>query len=266
MYSLLSSLFSLSCRSSVNSILSRNRTLAIPADRVVHIFRTTTGSVRSLSSNDYIHLDRQYVGHTYEPLPVVLVYGKGIHVYDTTNKLYIDFLSGYSALNLGHNHPRVVETLQKQASKLSLTSRAFYNDQLSLYAEYLTKLFQYDMMVPMNTGVEAGETACKLARKFGYRKKGVPMNQGLILMAKGNFWGRTITAISTSDDPLAYQDYGPFVPGFKNIPYGDPEALENELFTNSNIIAYYVEPIQGEAGIIVPPPGYLQAIYKICKR
>ena len=226
----------------------------------------STEQSQLLSPQYYIDLDRRYVGHTYEPLPIVLHSGKGIHVYDVKHQCYIDFLSGYSALNFGHNHPTLINTLINQANTLSLTSRAFYNDQLPTYAEYITKYFQYDMMIPMNTGVEAGETAIKLARKWGHRKKGIPANEGIILMAHGNFWGRTITAISTSDDPLAYKDYGPFVPGFAKIPYGNTEALENYLFENSNIIAFYVEPIQGEAGIIIPPTGYLQTIAKLCQR
>jgi ornithine--oxo-acid transaminase len=198
-------------------------------------------------------------------LPVVIARGQGVYLYDVEGKQYFDFLSGYSAVNQGHCHPAIIKAMTEQASKLTLTSRAFYNNQLGEYEQFITSYFGYDKVLPMNTGVEAGETAVKLARRWAYEKKGVAANEAVILFPEGNFWGRTIAAISSSSDPSSYQNFGPFVPGFKQIPYNDIDALEAAL-QNKNVAAFMVEPIQGEAGVIVPDDGYLKAAHELCKR
>jgi ornithine--oxo-acid transaminase len=213
----------------------------------------------------YVALEEKYGAHNYHPLPVVIERGEGVYLYDVEGKQYFDFLSGYSAVNQGHCHPAIIKAMTAQASKLTLTSRAFYNNQLGEYEQYITQYFGYDKVLPMNTGVEAGETAVKLARRWAYEKKGVAANEAVILFPEGNFWGRTIAAISSSTDPSSYTNFGPFVPGFLQIPYNNIEALETAL-QNKNVAAFMVEPIQGEAGVIVPDNGYLKAAYELCKR
>lgn len=213
----------------------------------------------------YIALEEKYGAHNYHPLPVVIERGQGVYLYDVEGKQYFDFLSGYSAVNQGHCHPAIIKAMTDQVSKLTLTSRAFYNNQLGEYEQFITSYFGYDKVLPMNTGVEAGETAVKLARRWAYEKKGVAANEAVILFPEGNFWGRTIAAISSSSDPSSYQNFGPFVPGFKQIPYNDIDALEAAL-QNKNVAAFMVEPIQGEAGVIVPDAGYLKAAHELCKR
>jgi len=215
-------------------------------------------------ANYHIDLEDQYGAHNYHPLPVVIARGNGVHVWDVDGKQYLDFLSAYSAVNQGHCHPKIIQALHQQSEVLTLTSRAFYNNILGEYEAYITKLFGYDRVLPMNTGVEGGETAIKLARKWGYEVKGIPQNQAHVLFAEGNFWGRTIAAISTSDDEDSYGNFGPYVPNFSNIPYNDVAALEAELKSNPNICAFMVEPIQGEAGVVVPDEGYLKAVRDLC--
>ena len=217
------------------------------------------------SPEEYIALEDKYGAHNYHPLPVVLAKGEGVFVWDVEGKKYYDFLSSYSAVNQGHCHPKIVAALKLQADTLTLTSRAFHNDVLGQYEEFVTKLFGYDKVLPMNTGVEGGETANKLARKWGYMKKGIEKNKARIIFAKGNFWGRTLAAISSSDDPSSYEGFGPFMPGYDLIPYNDLEALETEL-KDFNVCAFMVEPIQGEAGVIVPDEGYLAGVRKLCDK
>jgi ornithine--oxo-acid transaminase len=217
-----------------------------------------------MNSNDYIELEDKYGAHNYHPLPVVLEKGEGVHVWDVEGKKYYDFLSAYSAVNQGHCHPRIIEALTNQAQKLTLTSRAFYNNTLGVYEKYITNYFGFDKVLPMNTGAEAVETAIKLCRKWGYEKKGVQENQGIIIVCDGNFHGRTTTIISFSNDPDANKNYGPYTPGFISIPYNDTKALEKAL-ENPNVIGFLVEPIQGEAGVFVPDEGYLSKAYELCK-
>lgn len=218
-----------------------------------------------MNSADYIALEHKYGAHNYHPLPVVLSTGKGAQVWDVDGKCYFDFLSAYSAVNQGHMHPRIISALSNQLQRLTLTSRAFYNDQLGPYEKYITGCFGFDRVLPMNTGVEAGETAIKLARRWAYDIKGVPQNQARIVFAAGNFWGRTLAAISSSDDPSSYSGFGPFMPGFERIAYNSIEALETAL-TNPDVAAFMVEPIQGEAGVIVPDEGYLSEIRRLCTK
>jgi len=217
------------------------------------------------SPEEYIALEDKYGAHNYHPLPVVLAKGEGVFVWDVEGKKYYDFLSSYSAVNQGHCHPKIVAALKEQADTLTLTSRAFHNDVLGQYEEFVTKLFGYDKVLPMNTGVEGGETANKLARKWGYMKKGIEKNKARIIFANGNFWGRTLAAISSSDDPSSYEGFGPFMPGYDLIPYNDLEALETEL-KDFNVCAFMVEPIQGEAGVVVPDEGYLAGVRKLCDK
>ncbi len=217
------------------------------------------------TSEELIALEERYGAHNYHPLPVVLAKGDGVFVWDVEGKKYYDFLSAYSAVNQGHCHPKIIKALSSQAEKLTLTSRAFYNDSLGEYERYITTLFGYDKVLPMNTGVEGGETANKLARKWGYLKKNIQENKARIIFAKGNFWGRTLAAISSSDDPISYTGFGPYMPGYDLIPYNDLEALENEL-KDPNVCAFMVEPIQGEAGVIVPNDGYLKGVSELCKK
>ena len=212
----------------------------------------------------YIALEEKYGAHNYHPLPVVIERGQGIYLYDVEGKQYFDFLSGYSAVNQGHCHPAIIAAMTEQASRLTLTSRAFYNNQLGEYEQFITQYFGYQKVLPMNTGVEAGETAVKLARRWAYEKKGIAPNEAVILFPAGNFWGRTIAAISSSSDPSSYKNFGPFVPGFQQIPYNNINALA-EALQNKNVAAFMVEPIQGEAGVIVPDEGYLKAAYDLCK-
>ncbi|XP_020789602.2 ornithine aminotransferase, mitochondrial [Boleophthalmus pectinirostris] len=219
----------------------------------------------ALTSEDIFAREDKYGAHNYHPLPVALERGQGIHVWDVEGNRYYDFLSAYSAVNQGHCHPKIVSALTAQASRLTLTSRAFYNDVLGAYEEFITTLFGYDKVLPMNTGVEAGETACKLARKWAYTVKGVPKNQAKIIFANGNFWGRTLAAISSSTDPSSYEGFGPYMPGFELIPYNDIPALEKAL-QDPNVAAFMVEPIQGEAGVVVPDPGYLTKVRELCTK
>ena len=218
-----------------------------------------------ISSKYAIELEDKYGAHNYHPIPVVLSKGEGIHVWDLEGKKYFDFLSSYSAVNQGHCHPKIIKSLNDQSKKLTLTSRAFYNDVLGDFEKFITELFKYDKVLPMNTGVEGGETANKLARKWGYEKKGIPENKAKIIFANGNFWGRTLAAISTSDDPLSYKGFGPYMPGYEVIPYNDLTSLENSI-KDHNEAAFMVEPIQGEAGVIVPDEGYLSGIRNLCDK
>ena len=217
------------------------------------------------NSSKAINLENKYGAHNYHPLPVVLSKGEGIYVWDIEGKKYFDFLSAYSAVNQGHCHPKIINSLIEQSKILTLTSRAFYNDVLGEYEEYVTKYFNYDKVLPMNTGVEGGETANKLARKWGYLIKGIEENKAKIIFANGNFWGRTLAAISSSNDPLSYKDFGPFMPGYELVPYNDLNSLE-EAFQDSNVCAFMVEPIQGEAGVVVPDEGYLAGVKKLCSQ
>ena len=214
-------------------------------------------------TEEYISKEEKYGAHNYHPLPVVLSKGEGVHVWDVDGKHYFDFLSAYSAVNQGHCHPKIIKALNDQATKLTLTSRAFHNDILGEYERFITELFGYDKVLPMNTGVEGGETANKLARKWGYMKKGIPENQAKIIFAKGNFWGRTLAAISSSDDPVSYEGFGPYMPGYELISYDDLDALA-EALKDPNVAAFMVEPIQGEAGVVVPHEGYLKGVRDLC--
>lgn len=217
------------------------------------------------SSNQLIALEEKYGAHNYHPLPVVLAEAKGVFMWDVEGNQYYDFLSAYSAVNQGHCHPRIIKALKDQAEKLTLTSRAFHNNVLGRYEKYLTGYFGYDKVLPMNTGVEAGETAVKLCRKWGYEVKGIPANQAKIIFVTGNFWGRTLGAISSSTDPSSTTNFGPFMPGYEIIPYNDLEALEQAL-QDPNVAGFMVEPIQGEAGVVVPDPNYLPAAFALCQK
>ena len=217
-----------------------------------------------MNAKDYMDREARYGAHNYHPLPVVLERGEGIFVWDTDGKRYYDFLSAYSAVNQGHCHPKIVGAMTEKARKLALTSRAFYNDVLGEWEEFVTKYFGYDKVLPMNTGAEADETALKLCRKWAYMKKGIPEGQAKIIVCNGNFHGRTITIVSLSNDPDSYEGYGPFTPGFIKIPYNDIPALEKEL-QDPNVAGFLVEPIQGEAGVFVPDAGYLKKAFDLCK-
>ena len=218
-----------------------------------------------LNSADYMAKEDKFGAHNYHPLPVVLSKGEGVFVWDVEGKKYFDFLAAYSAVNQGHCHPKIIDALTEQAKTLALTSRAFYNDVLGEWEEYMTKLFGYDKMLPMNSGAEADETALKLIRKWAYKVKGIPTNEAKIVVCDGNFHGRTITIISMSSDPDAYSHYGPYTPGFVNIPYNDIEQLEKEL-QDPNVAGFLVEPIQAEAGVYVPEDGYLKKASELCKK
>jgi len=220
--------------------------------------------IESTTKSEYLmRLEAQHGAHNYHPLPVVLAKGLGAKVWDVEGKEYFDFLSSYSAVNQGHCHPKILKALTDQASRLTLTSRAFHNDVLGEYEQFIATLFAYDKVLPMNTGVEGGETANKLARKWGYEHKGIPENQAKIIFAKGNFWGRTLAAISSSDDPVSYKGFGPYMPGYELIPYNDLQALEQKL-QDPTVAAFMVEPIQGEAGVVVPDEGYLAGVRALC--
>ncbi|XP_011497408.1 PREDICTED: ornithine aminotransferase, mitochondrial-like [Ceratosolen solmsi marchali] len=220
---------------------------------------------RGISSREVFVREHKYGAHNYHPLEVALTRGEGIFVWDCEGKRYFDFLSAYSAVNQGHCHPRIYRAMTDQARQLTLTSRAFYSDMLGEFEEYITRLFQYDKWLPMNTGVEGGETACKLARRWGYDCKGIEPYQAKIIFARGNFWGRTLSAVSSSTDPTSYTGFGPFMPGFELIPYDDLEALE-QATQDPTVCAFMVEPIQGEAGVVVPKDGYLKGVRDICTR
>jgi ornithine--oxo-acid transaminase len=213
---------------------------------------------------DYIKREDLYGAHNYHPLPVVLDRGEGVFVWDVEGKRYFDFLSAYSAVNQGHCHPKIIKAMTDQATKLTLTSRAFYSSALGEYEEYITRYFGYDKILPMNTGAEGDETALKLCRKWAYTKKGIPENQAKIIVCEGNFHGRTITVISMSTDPDSYGGFGPFTPGFIKIPYNNIPALENAL-KDPTVAGFLVEPIQGEAGVFVPDEGYLSKAAKLCR-
>lgn len=217
-----------------------------------------------LTSQQAIDLETRYGAHNYHPLPVVLERGEGVFLWDVEGKKYYDFLSAYSAVNQGHCHPKIIHALKNQADLLTLTSRAFHNNILGKYEKYITELFGYDKILPMNTGVEGGETALKLCRKWAYKVKGIKKNKAKILFAENNFWGRTLAAVSSSTDPSAFNDYGPYLPGFEIVKYNDLNALEKAL-EDPNIAGYMVEPIQGEAGVLVPDDGYLKKAYDLCK-
>ena len=219
----------------------------------------------SKNAQHYIDLEHQFGAHNYHPLEVVLSRGEGPFVWDVDGKKYFDFLSSYSAVNQGHCHPKIVKALTDQAAKICLTSRAFYNDCLGEYEEFMHHYFGYDKVLPMNTGAEAVETALKLARRWGYRVKGVPEDESIIVVCNGNFHGRTISIISMSSDPSSYTDYGPFTPGFAKIEYNDLEQLRTVLEREGHrVAAFLLEPIQGEAGVMVPDEGYLKACYDLC--
>ncbi|VXD18854.1 ornithine--oxo-acid transaminase [Marinoscillum sp. 108] len=224
-----------------------------------------TTSTSKKNSQEYINLENQHGAHNYHPLPVVLSKGEGVYVWDVSGKRYYDFLSAYSAVNQGHCHPRIVETLKQQAETLTLTSRAFYNDVLGPFEKYITEYFGFDKVLPMNTGAEAVETAIKICRKWGYEKKGVEENKGQIVVFDQNFHGRTTTIISFSSDPDAKRNFGPYTHGFIKVTYNDLDALREVFEDNKNIVGVLVEPIQGEAGVMVPGDSFLENVAKICK-
>ena len=215
-------------------------------------------------TNYYIDLENKYGAHNYHPLPVVLKRGEGIYVWDVNEKKYFDFLSAYSAVNQGHCHPKIIKSLVDQSQKLTLTSRAFHNNILGDYEKFISEFFNYDRVLPMNTGVEGGETAVKLARKWAYEVKKVPQNQAKIIFVTGNFWGRTLAAISSSNDAASTTNFGPFMPGYELIPYNNLKALKESL-KDPNVAAFMVEPIQGEAGVVVPDDNYLLDAFNLCK-
>ena len=220
----------------------------------------------NLTASQLMELENQYGAHNYHPIPVVLERGEGVHVWDVNGKRYYDFLSAYSAVNQGHCHPKIINTLMTQAQKLTLTSRAFYNSQLGKYEEFVTNYFGYEKVLPMNTGAEAVETAIKLCRKWAYEKKVLAENSAQIVVCENNFHGRTTTIVSFSVDAEAYNNYGPFTPGFIVIPYNNADALEKVLSSNANIAGFLVEPIQGEAGAFVPNDGYLKKCFDLCQQ
>jgi len=220
-------------------------------------------SVLSANSQQYVNLEEKYGAHNYHPLPVVLDRGEGVFVWDVDGNRYYDFLTGYSAVNQGHCHPAIIKALTGQATKLTLTSRAFHSNLLGEYEKYITAYFGYDKVLPMNTGVEGGETAIKLARRWGYVVKGIEDNKAKIIFASGNFWGRTMAAISSSTDPSSYKQFGPYMPGFEIVEYNNLAALEKAL-QDKNVAAFMFEPIQGEAGVVVPDEGYLTGIRNLC--
>lgn len=222
-------------------------------------------STAKLSSKELMQLEDKYGAHNYHPLPVVLSRGEGVHVWDAEGKKYYDFLSAYSAVNQGHCHPRIIDALVNQAKTLTLTSRAFYNDMLGPYEKFMTEYFGYDKVLPMNTGVEAVETALKLCRKWAYKVKGVPTNQAKIVFASANFHGRTLGVISASTDPDSTGGFGPYMPGYSIVPYNDLKALE-EALDDPNVAGFIVEPIQGEAGVMVPDEDYLPGAYELCQK
>lgn len=216
-------------------------------------------------SQELIALEDRYGAHNYHPLPVVLERGEGVHVWDVDGKRYFDFLSAYSAVNQGHSHPKIIKALTEQAQKITLTSRAFYNSELGKFEKFVTKLFGYDKLLPMNSGAEAVETALKLCRKWGYLKKGIPQNEAIILFATGNFHGRTIAIISGSTEESSKNEFGPYLPNLKLVEYGNLAALQTVLSQNKNIAGFLIEPIQGEAGIIIPDDHYLKSCFQLCK-
>ncbi len=220
----------------------------------------------SLTSSESIRLEDKYGAHNYHPIPVVIDKGEGVYVWDLEGKRYFDFLSAYSAVNQGHCHPRIISALTEQASKVTLTSRAFYNSKLGVYEKFITDFFGYDKVLPMNTGVEGGETAMKLARRWAYDVKKVPANEAKMVFVEGNFWGRTLAAISSSTDPSSTNGFGPFVPGYIIVPYNNLQALEDAFKAEPNIAGFMFEPIQGEAGVVVPDEGYIKGVRELCTK
>lgn len=220
---------------------------------------------QAISSKQIIERESKYSAHNYHPVPAALCRGEGIYVWDVEGKKYYDFLSGYSANNFGHCHPKIVASLQEQSQILHHTSRAFYNDVFGEYAEKITRLFGYDKVLPMNTGVEADETAVKISRKWGYLQKNIPKNQAKVIFCSNNFWGRSLAAVSASTDPSSFEGYGPYMPGFLVVPYNDLIALEQYL-KDPHVCAFMMEPIQGEAGIVIPDPGYLKGVRDLCTK
>lgn len=256
-----------STQSNISKVLLRG---ASSASTQCHFSSTSGAALASTGVSEYasrcIMLEEEYGAHNYHPLPVVLSRGKGTKVWDVDGKEYFDFLSAYSAVNQGHCHPKIIGALTDQAQKLTLTSRAFHNDLLGEYSQFMTNFFGFDRILPMNTGVEGGETAVKLARRWGYAVKGIPRNQARIIFANQNFWGRTLAAISSSNDPTAYRQFGPYMPGFSHVPFNDLGSLEMEFEKDAkNIAAFMVEPIQGEAGVVVPTDGYMREVKKLCE-
>lgn len=243
----------------MSSTVTATKTAELGNDRVV------LKSVPGAASQAVFNREDKFGAHNYHPLPVALARAKGVYVWDVEGKRYYDFLSAYSAMNQGHCHPKIIKAMTEQVEVLALTSRAFYSNVLGEYEEYITKFFGYDKVLPMNTGVEGGETACKLARKWAYKVKKVPENKAKIIFAEGNFWGRTLAAVSSSNDPSSYEGFGPFMPGFELVPYNDTVALEKAL-QDPNVCAFMVEPIQGEAGVVVPDEGYLKKVRELCTK
>lgn len=232
-----------------------------------HSNHQQTATALKSKSEAVFEREEKFGAHNYHPLPVALCKGKGVHVWDVDGREYYDFLSAYSAVNQGHCNPDIVKVLQEQATKLTLSSRAFYNDALGEFEQTITELLNYDKVLPMNTGVESGETACKLARKWGYTVKNIPINKARIIFAEGNFWGRTLAAISSSTDPSSYKGFGPYMPNFDLIPYNDIGSLERILERNhKTTCAFMIEPIQGEAGVVVPDTGYLAKVRELCSK
>ena len=225
---------------------------------------TSTDVYNPFNTQFYLDLEEKHSAHNYHPLPVVINKASGVYMWDVEGKKYFDFLSGYSAVNQGHCHPKIIDALIQQAKQLTLTSRAFHSDVFGHYARYITGLFGYDKILPVNSGVEAVETAIKMARRWGYRTRGIKENEAVIIVCKQNFHGRTTTVISFSSDPDAKNDFGPYMEGFQSIPYNDIPALENAL-QNKNVAGFMVEPIQGEAGVVVPDEGYLYKAWQLCK-
>ncbi len=217
----------------------------------------------TISSKQAINLEDKYGAHNYHPLPVVISKGEGVNVWDPEGNKYFDFLSAYSAVNQGHCHPKIIDALISQATQLTLTSRAFYNNVLGEYEKYITELFGFDKILPMNTGVEGGETALKLCRRWGYDVKKIPENKARIVFVEGNFWGRTLAAISSSTDPSSRKGFGPYMPGFDIVPYNNLDALENAI-SQPNVAGFMFEPIQGEAGVVLPDEGYLKGVRALC--
>ncbi|MFM2286632.1 MAG: hypothetical protein RLZZ543_2129, partial [Bacteroidota bacterium] len=236
------------------------------AHKLTRMRSTETNSTNTLHGNDFfIHLEEEHTAHNYHPIPVVLERGQGVHVWDVEGKRYYDFLSAYSAVNQGHSHPKILSALIEQAQTLALTSRAFHNKPFAEFGAFITDYFGYDRFLPMNTGAEAVETALKLCRKWAYQKKGLPENAAKILVCSGNFHGRTISIVSASTDPDSRREFGPYTPGFEVIDYNNIAALEKAL-QDPHVAGLLIEPIQGEAGVMVPDEGYLSACHALCQQ